>query len=88
MKCSFTSGIAPHEPNTEHPTPTRAKLQGGVEYAKDLIRNTLIHTKQRAFDLFKVPRRSGHCILAQIGNEGSDQEAADPAQCSADNSKI
>ena len=88
MKRSFTSDIAPHDPNTEHGTPTKAKLQGAVKYAKYLTGNNLIHTKQRAFDFFKMPRRSGQHILAQIGIEDSDQEAADPARCSANNPKI
>ena len=77
MKRSHTPDIASHAPGTEHATPTKAKLQGAVEYAEYLADNNLIHTKQRAFDFFNVPRRSDQRILAQIGNKNSKQETAE-----------
>ena len=87
MKRSFTPDIEAHERNKEYPTPTKAKLQGAVEYAEYLTRNNLIHTKQRAFDFFHVPRRSGYKMLAANDNEDSKQEATESARRTTHNSK-
>ena len=88
MKRSFTSDIASHESDTKHATSTKIKLQNAIEYVDYLTRNNLIHIKQRAFDFFKMSRRSDQRILIQIDNENSDQEAAESAKRIIHNSKF
>lgn len=79
--------IEPHEVNREWPTPTKAKLQGAVEYGDYLSRNNLVHTKQRAFDFYGIPTRSGQRIIAENGAEDSEQEAGESARRGTHNSK-
>ena len=55
----------------EHPTPTKSKLEGAIQYAEYLQRNQLVHTKQRAFDFFNVPRRTAYRILAHKDDGGT-----------------
>ena len=64
MQRAISPNIPPHESHTEWPTPTKAKLQGAIEYAEYLQRNNLSHTKQRAFDFYKINRRSAYRMLA------------------------
>lgn len=80
MKRAQSPNIEPHRPYTEHPTPTKAKLQDPVEYAKYLQRNSLIHIKQRAHDYFKVFTRSEKRILAQNDAETDEQDVAESAR--------
>ena len=65
--------IEAHSPHHEYPTPTKLKLVGAIQYAEYLQRNQLIHTKQRAFDFFKVPRRSAYRML-DVNKHQSQQD--------------
>lgn len=86
-KRARSSNTAPHEPNKEWPTPTKAKLQGAVEYGEYLVQNNLLHTKQRAYEFFKIPTRTGQRLLAEDGAEDSEQEAGESARRGTHTSK-
>ena len=64
---AFESASSPptptHEGRTQGqpwPTPTKAKIQGTVEYLK---RHKIPHSKRDVFDTFSVSKRRGWAIL-------------------------
>lgn len=82
-KRAHSPNIEPHKRNHEHPTPTRAKLQGAIEFleARGLLKknaNTPIPlelpTKHDVYQYFQVPDRTGSRILNEDNPTEQDGE--------------
>ncbi|KAL2047474.1 hypothetical protein ABVK25_011501 [Lepraria finkii] len=78
--------VQPHIPGTEHPTPTKAKMQGVIEFleAKSLLKKntntpipTELPTKHDIYEYFNVPDRSASRIL---GAENPTEQAAESSR--------
>lgn len=82
-KRAHSPNIEPYKRNHEHPTPTRAKLQGAIEFleARGLLKknaNTPIPlelpTKHDVYQYFQVPDRTGSRILNEDNPTEQDGE--------------
>ncbi len=51
-----------HEPQKHHPTPTKARLKGAIEFCEA---QGLEYRKEDVFNTFEVPRRTGYRLLKE-----------------------